>query len=230
MQNDFLINRIKEVYNALEELGNKVVFVGGAVLGLYAQREILELRPTEDIDIIIEILNYKEQAALDEKLRQKGFTHDQESGIACRYKIKEITVDIMPTVDRSFGFDSSWYKSGFRQAISYKIDDAHVIRILPAPYYLATKFEAFHDRGEGDGRTSKDFEDIVFLLENRSTIWNEIMTSDNDLKDFLVQELNQLLSEQQITEWIFSHASRASGEEYGNILNAMNNFVNKFRD
>ncbi len=35
--------------------------------------------------------------------------------------------------------------------------------------FLATKFEAFKDRG-GDYRTSHDFEDIVYVLDNRTTI------------------------------------------------------------
>lgn len=162
------ISRIKVVYNALEDLQNKVVFVGGAVVAFYSDRIVLEPRTTDDVDIIIEVLNYREQADLDERLRQKGFTNDQASGIACRYKVQGIIVDIMPTVDKSFGFDSAWYAPGFRNAINYTIDDHHTIRILSPPYYIATKLEAFRDRGNGDGRTSQDFEDVVFILENRS--------------------------------------------------------------
>jgi len=35
------------------------------------------------------------------------------------------------------------------------------IRLITAPYFLATKFEAFHGRGHGDVRGSHDLEDIV---------------------------------------------------------------------
>lgn len=134
MKNDNLsITRIKAVYNALGELQDKVVFVGGAVVSLYAEREIQEPRPTDDVDIIVEVLNYKEQAHLDEKLRQFGFVNDKESGIACRYKIKGIIVDVMPTKDRSFGFESKWYAPGFSKALPYSIDEKHTIRILSAP-------------------------------------------------------------------------------------------------
>jgi hypothetical protein len=52
--------KIMAVANALSELNSKVVFVGGAVISLYATRPILEIRPTDDIDVIIEILNYNE--------------------------------------------------------------------------------------------------------------------------------------------------------------------------
>lgn len=42
------IIRIKAVYNALEELENDVVFVGGATVALYADRPASEVRPTDD--------------------------------------------------------------------------------------------------------------------------------------------------------------------------------------
>lgn len=45
------ITRIKVVYDALEELANEVVFVGGATVALYADRPSGEARPTDDVDI-----------------------------------------------------------------------------------------------------------------------------------------------------------------------------------
>ncbi len=56
------ISRIKVVYNSLEDLQDKVVFVGGAVIAFYSDRMVLEPRTTDDVDIIIEVLNYREQA------------------------------------------------------------------------------------------------------------------------------------------------------------------------
>ena len=50
--------RIKAVANALENLKEKVVFVGGATISLYPDRQVFEVRPTDDVDVIIEILNY----------------------------------------------------------------------------------------------------------------------------------------------------------------------------
>jgi hypothetical protein len=40
-------------------------------------------------------MHYKEYAAIDEKLRSKGFANDIESGVICRYTIHGITVDVM---------------------------------------------------------------------------------------------------------------------------------------
>ena len=49
------ITRIRSVSNALGDLRDKVVFVGGATVSLYADRIALEVRPTDDVDIVVEI-------------------------------------------------------------------------------------------------------------------------------------------------------------------------------
>jgi len=221
------MTRIKAVYNALEELQNKVVFVGGAVVSLYADREVFELRPTDDVDVLVEVMNYRERTLLEEKLRSKGFTDEIGSGIVCRFKIKGITVDIMPTNDSSIGFTNAWYDKGFTNSISYTIDNKHIIRILSAPYFLATKLEAFNGRGRGDGRTSQDFEDIVFVLEQRSTIWNELRAVDDELRMYFVRELIQLKANHNLPEWMDSHVERNIPRASIRILEEMDRFLNE---
>jgi hypothetical protein len=71
--------RIKAVYHALEELAEKVVFVGGATVSLYIDRLAEEVRPTDDVDILIELTSYQSYADVEEKLRKKGFVNDWES-------------------------------------------------------------------------------------------------------------------------------------------------------
>jgi len=39
----------------------------------------------------------------------KGFSNDVESGVICRYKIKGIVVDVMPTSEGILGFANQWY-------------------------------------------------------------------------------------------------------------------------
>ncbi|MGK9118086.1 nucleotidyl transferase AbiEii/AbiGii toxin family protein [Olivibacter jilunii] len=204
------IVRIKAVNDALEELRDQVVFVGGATVSLYADRPVLEVRPTDDIDVIIEILNYKQRQQLEERLREIGFTNDVESGVICRFKIHGIIVDIMPTDDPSIGFNNKWYPKGYEHAQVYKLDERQVIRILTAPYFLATKLEAFKGRGGGDGRLSHDFEDIVFVLENRASLWDELEICDDGVKTYLVTEFSALMNNPYISEWIDSHVERGS--------------------
>lgn len=203
------ITRIKAVYNALGDLKNEVVFVGGATVSLYADRRAEETRPTNDIDVIIELWAYKDYSAVDERLRKMGFINDQESGVICRYIVQGIIVDVMPTHDRTLGFSNKWYPQGFTSSIEHTLDEVK-IRIFSAPYFLASKLEAFFHRGNGDGRTSTDFEDIVFLLENRSKIWEEIENADSEVRQYLIETFETLMLNNHFEEWIDCHAGFSS--------------------
>jgi hypothetical protein len=101
--------RIKAVYNALGPLKDKVVFVGGATVALYVDRMAEDVRPTDDVDIVVEIWSHREYAALEEQLRHMGFVNDQESRVICRYRVQGIIVDIMPTGENVLGFKNRWY-------------------------------------------------------------------------------------------------------------------------
>ena len=184
--------------------------MGGATISLYPDRPVLEVRPTDDIDVIIEILNYVDRAKLEERLRSIGFSHDIESGVICRYKIQGIIVDIMPTNDPSIGFTNIWYPEGFEKAVDHEIDERSIIKILSAPYFIATKLEAHKARGKNDGRTSHDFEDIVYVLENRESIWEDMDNSDSSVKEYLRSEFQILLKNPNLFEWIDSHVERGS--------------------
>ena len=199
------ITRIKAVYNALGELALKTIFAGGAVVSLYADRPYDDTRPTDDIDIVLELIDYNGYAAIEEKLRKKGFVNDIESKIICRYKINGIVVDVMPISEKVLGFSNKWYAPGFNKAIDFEIDKQHIVKIFPAAYFIASKLEAFKSRGKNDGRTSSDFEDIVFVLNNRNTIWKELQESDEIVKQFLTREFSKLLSGNYIDEWIAVH-------------------------
>jgi predicted nucleotidyltransferase len=219
------ILRIKAIANALGLLNNKVVFVGGATISLYPDRIVFEVRPTDDVDVIIEILNYIDRIELEEKLKKLGFSPDIESGIICRYKIDGIIVDIMPTNESSIGFNNKWYPEGFKQSVNYKIDEQNVIFILSPPYFIATKLEAHNGRGKNDGRMSQDFEDIVFVLENRAAIWEEMDNADESVKKYLRSEFQKLLANPNLFEWIDAHVERGSPPATYQIIEELKKFV-----
>lgn len=50
------ITRIRAVYRALGNLGDSVVFVGGATVSLYKDKPAMETRVTDDVDIAIELM------------------------------------------------------------------------------------------------------------------------------------------------------------------------------
>jgi predicted nucleotidyltransferase len=140
------IARIKAVHDALGDLKNEVVFVGGATVSLYTTRPTSEVRPTEDVDIVVEVFHYNGYAAMEEKLRARGFINDQESGVICRFRINGIVVDVMPVNDVALGFSNKWYPEAFKAAIEHEVDSGYTIKIFSPPYFIASKLEAFFDR------------------------------------------------------------------------------------
>jgi len=219
------IVRLKVIAIALESLKEKIVFVGGATVSLYANRIVFEIRPTDDVDVIIEILSYAKRIALEDKLLSLEFSNDIESGIVCRYRIQGIIVDIIPTNEPSIGFSNIWYPKGFENSVDCKIDDQCTVKILSVPYFIATKIEAFKGRGANDGRTSQDFEDIVFLLENRQNIWDEINNATDELKAYLKTEFSLLFKNSFLAEWIDCHVERNSPPATNQILDNIKEFI-----
>ena len=69
-----------------------------------------------------------------------------------------------------------------------------------------SKLEAFLQRGKNDGRTSTDFEDIIFLLENRSTIWEELNNAETTLSTYLKETFRKLMQNENFEEWVDCHA------------------------
>jgi hypothetical protein len=196
--------RVIKIAKALEELNKEVAFVGGAVVSFYADSKISEIRPTDDIDCVITgVFNRLEYNSLEEKLRQKGFLNDIESGIICRWLFKNIVVDIMPCDESILGFSNKWYSIGFDSIIEFEISDTLKINLFSAPIFLVCKLEALKNRGGKDLRGQKDFEDIVFLLSNRVNLLDEIRDCLNtEVKDFIRNSFKELIENENIDEFI----------------------------
>lgn len=219
------IVRIKAVNNLLLYTGVNFAFVGGATVSLYAEREATDVRPTDDVDVVVEIATYgAEFTRLTESLLELGFSPDINSKVICRYLHDGLTIDIMPTHEAVLGFNNRWYATGLKNAVDHVIDDQSTVKVFSAPYFIASKLEAFNDRGKNDGRTSTDFEDIVFVLENRRNTWKEIQAADAEVKAYLAHEFGKLLNNPNIEEWMDSHAGFSSPPMTYIILDEMRTF------
>lgn len=227
MSQHISILRIKAVAKVLQELNEKVVFVGGATVALYAPIEIaFEARPTDDVDVIIELASYTNYSQLDEKLRLVGFQNDIESGVICRYRVQGIIVDVMPTNSNVLGFSNIWYPEGFKNAIEVELDSEITIKIFSPEYFIASKLEAFKNRGGKDYRTSTDFEDIVYVLDNCKAIEKHLLTDDNLLRDYFKREFSVLLADDNLEEGIYAHLSpRFAAIKSKNILELLQRIV-----
>jgi hypothetical protein len=222
------IVRIKMLAEALTKLKNKVVFVGGAVVELYCDDPArAEVRPTDDVDVVVEIINKGSYALLEEELRGIGFQPDMFSSIICRYKFHDIVIDIMPTDADILGFTNLWYKDGLTQSIPYQLNEKSTIQIFPLSYFIASKFEALKsDRHGKDYRMNSDFEDIIYIFDNRIHIKNELIECNNDVKSYLQKQISELLKRPNIEEEITANLQYSSSNQRKNrILSIWESFV-----
>ena len=204
MSNHTNIVRIKAVANILNQLNEEFVFVGGATVSLYGDASKSEARPTEDVDVIIELASYTGYAELDENLRKLGFENDIESGVLCRYKVKGVIVDVIPTDASVIGFTNRWYADGFKFAKTIQLDELPV-KIFTLPFFIASKIEAFKSRGQNNYLFSSDFEDIVYILENNSNIASLILESPKDVRQYLKQCFTNFLQDVEFEEGVSAH-------------------------
>jgi len=220
------IEVIKTIAIALGELNEQLAFVGGAVISLYADDPASEEpRPTKDIDIVLEILSYTELVKIQDNLNRKGFNPDQDSKVICRFKYDEILVDVMSTQEIEWAPANLWFKDGFKHIQKYELEKGIIINILPLAYFLASKFEAFKDRGK-DPRTSHDFEDIIYLLDNRINLVDDIIKSPEKVRTYLQNEF-KLLIQPNMEETILCHLDPLiQAQRYQMLMGKLNAVIN----
>ncbi len=196
---------VAEIAAALAEVKEHMVFVGGAVVSLYTDDPAAdEIRPTKDVDLTLKIINLSHWEKLQDKLLKLNFSPDPFGQSICSsYKYKDISVDIMASEDGPLGSANRWYKIGFENLWKTMAKNEE-ISILSAPCFLATKFEAFNSRGS-DYRTSHDIEDIVYIIDNRTSIVEEVKFCDTRIKSFLVAEIQKIKTKGLLIEVLLSH-------------------------
>jgi len=115
------IQMLQTVCDGLGDLRKEVVFVGGAVTFLYCENPASErMRPTDDVDFVINMCTYGKYTEFISKLRAKGFKDEMsdEQAPLCRLIYNNVKVDVMSTEEEALGFTNKWYKSGINQSIT----------------------------------------------------------------------------------------------------------------
>jgi predicted nucleotidyltransferase len=195
---------VAEVAEALKDVKDQMVFVGGAVVSLYTDDPAAdEIRPTQDIDMTLNIVNLSHWEKVQEQLAALGFHPDPFGHAICSYKYKDIPVDIISTGEGPIGSTNRWFKIGFNNLWMAKAKEQE-LKILSAPCFLATKFEAFNDRGS-DYRSSHDMEDIIYVLDNRMGIVEEIEKDDPRIANFIKEQLQKIISKGMMQEVLIAH-------------------------
>lgn len=164
----------------------QVVFVGGSIVSLLITDEAAsDVRVTQDVDMVVDVAGRIEFYRLENQLREAGFEQViEEDAPICRWRINNIKVDIMPCDQNILGFSNKWYNETINNATKMILESIE-IRLASAPYFLATKVEAFLGRGNNDFMGSSDMEDIITIIDGRAEIIQEIKTTETDLQQYL---------------------------------------------
>jgi len=181
---------------------NALVFVGGCATGLLVTDEAAaEVRPTFDVDAIAEITSYVEYTTFGERLHKLGFTEDASEGAPiCRWRNSEIKLDLMPLDEHILGFSNRWYKPAMDAATELEIEPGLRVRVVTAPYFCATKLQAFRGRGKGDYLASHDLEDLLTVIDGRSELLDEMRAAPDDVRSYVAGAIGQMLKAPQFID------------------------------
>lgn len=187
MMNQQQIYMLEKVATVLAAVPQTIAFTGGATIALYLDdASAPDIRPTDDVDCVVEIISRAEYYRLSGLLRDLGLQESREAGAPlCRWQYEDITVDVMPCDESVLGFSNRWYAPGIANCIPYQLPSGRVIQIFSVPYLLASKIEAFIGRGQGSFYFSADIEDIVALLDGCSPLEAEVQHADIVVRTFL---------------------------------------------
>jgi hypothetical protein len=117
---------------------------------------------------------------------------------------------------------------GFEKSFSIELDDV-TIRLMPLPYLLASKTEAFFDRGIQDLYASHDLEDILYIFNYTTNLVEQVLEADGEVIDYLKVCVERLMSDARIREVIPVHLFYETADErFEIILEKMKRIVNGF--
>jgi len=180
---------------AMGPLCEQVVFVGGCATGLLVDdADLMDVRPTEDVDAIVEVASLAAYHRLAEQLMGRGFKQTMEDNTPpFRWFWNRMQLDLVPLDEKVLGFANPWYRVGYENALTTELTGGLRLRHLSAPHFLATKFEAFKDRGRNDVYLSHDLEDIMTVVEGRASLVQEVLAAHEAVRQHVGQSVATLL-------------------------------------
>ena len=148
---------------------------------------------------------------LQQSLADKGFTVSSEDKIICRMRLGNLKVDVMPDDPAILGFSNRWYKEGIHTSIRYTLPSGREIRHLTPPLFLATKFEAYGDRGNNDLLGSHDLEDVLNVVDGRATLLDEVRAASSEVRCFLADQFGALLAHPDLDTFLHGNVRGPEG-------------------
>lgn len=190
-----LLTRIAE---ALGDLRERFVFVGGCATALLiTDPGAPAVRATHDVDAVVAIVSLPQYHRLGESLRARGFSQPLAEGEPpYRWTIAGMKLDVMPTGENVLGFSNRWYEQSMRTAVTVRLQGGTEIRLVTPDCFVATKLEAFEDRGKGDYLESHDLEDVLCVVDGRASIVDELAAAESSLRSYVAAVFARLIADE----------------------------------
>ncbi|KAA9011100.1 hypothetical protein [Sphingobium limneticum] len=131
----------------------------------------------------------------------------------CRMRLGELKVDFMPDDAALLGFTNRWYARGIETAVTATLTPDLQIKHLTAPYFLATKLEAYLGRGGNDPLRSHDLEDVLLVIDGREELLAEVLEADDDVRTFIAKQLRDLQAHEYFDSFLDGNIRGSSGRE-----------------
>ncbi|MFO8062035.1 MAG: hypothetical protein R6U31_03825 [bacterium] len=192
--------RIRAVAKGLDKTGVKYCFIGGASCGFYIDDpNASRVRPREDIDCIVDTSSDREFDQFIKQIASLGFEKNNASESQSRWDYNGITVDIV----KACRDENGWYPEGIRECEERIMGDV-TVRYLSLPYFLASKLEALKQRGTGDLSSSRDFEDIVIVLDGLADI-SVLNEFPEDVLLFIKESFKSIIKRKDFYDALIGH-------------------------
>lgn len=192
------VELLTQVAEALGDLRERLVFVGGCATALLLTDPAAPaVRVTHDVDAVVAIMSLSEYHRLGDALRARGFSQTLVDGDPpYRWTFAGMKLDVMPTVEAVLGFSNRWYEPAMEAAATVELRQGLAIRLVTSPYFVATKLEAFEDRGRGDYLESHDLEDVLSVVDGRPEILDEIAKAEPSLRAYVAAVFARLVADE----------------------------------
>jgi len=196
------------VARKLGNLNDEVIYLGGCSTALFITDPLsLDVRPTKDVDCIVDIVSLPKYYQFGKKLEKQGFKQSINDQVICRWYYDDVILDVMPTDEDILKFGNRWYKEAIKYPIEHQLADDLRIKSVTAPYLLATKMEAFTGRGNRDFLSSHDFEDIITVIAGRVEIAKEIELTGEELRKHLKMFFEEIIEDHEFNTALPGHVS-----------------------